>query len=472
MDNCHEKHYEKNIQDWSKTMKNLNKFIVFIIRKAIISIFAILVSAFVFTACNKKPAPFTDLNAVSTHISKAKGGTLDKPINIIVDIPLGDVTNTGSGWQRLLMIIENAGKNVALDLSACQMTNTEFNPVINVNTGKFFIVSLVLPVAAKSIIGGDWDAPSFTHFYNLKTVSAKEVTSIGSYAFFNCTSLISTDFPMVASISDCAFNGCTSLKNVSMSLVTSIGGNAFSDCSSLTSISIPLVTSIDGAAFALCTSLTSVNFPASALLGNFNPFAGCINLTSFTLNGTGNLSVIEDGKALIRGGTELITYPSASGNIVMNNITNIGEGAFNGNSNLTNVSFPLVTSIGDFAFLHCTSLTSASFPAATSIGILTFACTGTTALTITLGNKAPTVGSNMFFEVTGVKPVTVKVPFGATGYGQSPVNATARNWGNYFRGGEWSSSKDWWGDTTWTRTTAPNTNIELKIEYMTDAASL
>ncbi|MCC8072634.1 MAG: leucine-rich repeat domain-containing protein, partial [Clostridiales bacterium] len=69
------------------------------------------------------------------------------------------------------------------------------------------------------------------------------ITSIGSYAFYNCTSLIS----IVISES-----------------VISIGWNAFRSCTSLTSITIPnSVTSISGAAFEGCTSLTSITIPNS-----------------------------------------------------------------------------------------------------------------------------------------------------------------------------------------------------------------
>jgi hypothetical protein len=431
-------------------MEKLNKPFALLCGQTVLAILAVL--TFAFTACNKT-VTFTDLNAISTHLAKTKAGTLDKPISMIVTIPLGDMTNAGSGWQRLLMIVENAGKNVAFDLSACEMTGTEFNPFSQVSSGKFFIVSLVLPDAAKSILGNRDASPSFLHFYNLRTVSAKEITTIGRNAFKDCTSLRSADFPLIANIADGTYNGCTSLEKVGLPLVTSIGNEAFNNCTSLPSISIPLATSIGESAFDNCTSMTSVSFPASAAIVN-NPFRGSGSLTSFSLIGAGDLTVIEDGKALVRKGTELIAYPSASGSIVMDTITIIGRSALNGNTNLSSVSFPAATSIGIRAFRGCTSLISASFPAVTAIGAGAFEYTGTTTLTISLGSKVPTLGNTSdgtFAGVTGAKPVTVKVPAGVTGYGQSPVNTFTRNWGNNFRGGgNWS----------------PNANIELTIEYV------
>ena len=97
-------------------------------------------------------------------------------------------------------------------------------------------------------------------------VIAEGVTSIGSYAFFYCTSLTSVTIPdSVTSIGDEAFDGCRSLTSVTIpDGVTSIGESAFRGCWSLTSVTIPDgVTSICDNTFDGCTSLTSVTIPDS-----------------------------------------------------------------------------------------------------------------------------------------------------------------------------------------------------------------
>lgn len=64
------------------------------------------------------------------------------------------------------------------------------------------------------------------------------VTSIGNYAFYNCTSLSSITIPdSVTSIGDSAFWFCTSLSSITIGDgVTSIGDTVFNGCTSLTSI--------------------------------------------------------------------------------------------------------------------------------------------------------------------------------------------------------------------------------------------
>jgi hypothetical protein len=74
------------------------------------------------------------------------------------------------------------------------------------------------------------------------------ITTIGSCAFYGCSSLTTVDIPSsVTAIADYAFYGCRSLTTVAIpDGVTAIGGSAFRNCTSLTTIAIPsCVTSIE-----------------------------------------------------------------------------------------------------------------------------------------------------------------------------------------------------------------------------------
>ena len=91
------------------------------------------------------------------------------------------------------------------------------------------------------------------------------VTSIGYWAFRDCSGLTSVTIPnSVTTIEEGAFYYCSGLTSVTIpNSVTSIGEYAFSNCSGLTSVTIPnSVTYIGYNAFSGCSGLTTLNFNA------------------------------------------------------------------------------------------------------------------------------------------------------------------------------------------------------------------
>lgn len=112
------------------------------------------------------------------------------------------------------------------------------------------------------------------------------ITSIGNYAFYECSGLNSITIPnSVTSIGEGAFSLCSGLTSITIGDgVTSIGVNAFSYCSGLTSVTIPnSVVSIDNCAFMLCSNLTSVTIPNSVKNIGLYTFSTCQKLNSITI---------------------------------------------------------------------------------------------------------------------------------------------------------------------------------------------
>jgi hypothetical protein len=197
----------------------------------------------------------------------------------------------------------------------------------SIATGSVTIPSVLGGVAVKKV--GNGSTPIFGTGNNSVTsvVIPNSVTSIGNYAFQECTNLASITIG----------NG-----------VTSIGSSAFRACSQLTSATIGnSVTSVGSSAFNLCTSLTSITIPDSATSIGDNAFNNCTSLISIT---------------------------------IPNSVTGIGDSAFNNCRALIIITIPnSVTSIGDNVFQGCTKLVTVYLPARFANTYINFALTASQA---------------------------------------------------------------------------------------------
>ena len=164
---------------------------------------------------------------------------------------------------------------------------------------------------------------------NLKSVVVSEgVTSIGSYAFSNCSNLTEITLPSsLENIKHYAFSYCSSLVNLIISeKVQNIGDNAFNGCSSLVNITLPnSLTKIGNHLFNYCINLNSIIIPEGVTsIGNY-AFRNCSNLVNVLLP---------------------------------NSLTIIGSDAFLNCGKLSSIIIPKnVSQINSTAFWNCNSLT-------------------------------------------------------------------------------------------------------------------
>ena len=186
------------------------------------------------------------------------------------------------------------------------------------------------------------------------------VTSIGSYAFYNCNSLNSIIIPKYCKLlGHAAFMYCSNLKSAIIpNTVKEIESTVFYDCYSLNSLIIPQgMKAIYRDAFYGCRFDLLV-IPSSVEHLDENAFRNC-HLSGVTVD-TNNSLIDSRGScnAIIDTKTNILVAGSNK-TIIPEGVKSIFKNAFYGRDCLVDITIPKsVSSIGDNAFEGCRQLTS------------------------------------------------------------------------------------------------------------------
>ena len=347
--------------------------------------------------------------------------------NVTLHVPYGKSANyTATPWSNFKTIVEmNPGGQCGANLT------WEYNPSTTTltisGTGDMYNYNNTTS-----------KAPWYEYRENISSVIIQEgVSSIGKYAFYQCTALTSLSIPStIKTIGDYAFKGaslatitvdgnnavfdsrenCNAIiettsntlivggRNTTFpSSVTIIGNGAFAGRAGLTSITIPEgVTTIGENAFSECPDLTEVVLPST--VNTIGRYAFWHSTALESINIPNNVTVIPQC-AFTNCALQSITIPES--------VTSIGAFAFNGCSSLKSVIIPEeVSNFANGVFDGCTSLESATLPSGwTSLNSTTFkGCTSLKSITIPAG--VTTIKNSCFEGCTALTSITI--PDGVT----------------------------------------------------------
>lgn len=168
----------------------------------------------------------------------------------------------------------------------------------------------------------------------------------------------------------------------------------------ITSLILPdTVTSVYRLAFFLKSNLQSITFPNNLTSIGEKAFEGCSALTAAELSGT-KITAVPDYAFNQCASLTTVSLPEG--------LTSIGLLAFGECSNLASVNLPsTLTSIGGSAFYRCSALTEITIPSGVeAIGYRTFeSCSSLSKVTLSEGLKS--IGQNAFYSCTSLSEITI-----------------------------------------------------------------
>ena len=268
------------------------------------------------------------------------------------------------------------------------------------------------------------DAPWYSRRTQIRKITISEgVTSIGEYAFEECTNVTSISIPgSVTELNEYCFSACVSMKSITIpQSVTRIADGVFVACEKLTDIYY-------GGTDASWKHITSWNagLGGNVTIHSTGVFTGTCgdNLTwkidnneVLTISGTGRIPDYNDPSSGGNNTAPWYGYAYQIKKVVLGSgVQNIGNNAFAGCYGMTDITIPDgVTSIGDSAFDWCSALTEISIPGTvSSIGSWAFSRCALREVEIPQGITS--IQSDTFWACTYLTKITIPASVTSIGY--------------------------------------------------------
>ena len=265
---------------------------------------------------------------------------IDENYDTIVKITVGECIDTiderGFGYLRVLSTVDMSKSSVVsigkfafspywgISQQAA-LTDVTFSPMLQTIDEKAFqyckaIRTINLPSTVTSI--GVSAFSDCTALYDISSLSGTQITKINGSTFKGDSSLVKVSIPTTCrEIESGAFSGCTNIRTFDFKNVTTFGSLAFVNCSSLSSVTLANGTNtIPTMCFQYCSSIKSISLPNSIITISNYAFYNCSSLTGhITL--PSSLVTLGDG-AFYNTNLSSVTLPS--------NLATIGSDVFDG----------------------------------------------------------------------------------------------------------------------------------------------
>ena len=238
--------------------------------------------------------------------------------------------------------------------------------------------------------------------------SSVEGFTIGTYAFYGCTSLGSVAFKIpcaLTSVGSYAFTDCTSLKEVTVNF-TAFDSTVFSGNNAITKVTFGSnCASVGAGAFKNCTALSTVIFKSGdeVAIGE-SAFEGCFQTECPNHSDSGEECIYSDSGSAVIGNSAFKGCIGLHSMYFDSGVASVGDSAFEGCTAFVGFDMSNTETIGAKAFKGCTSLDGICINYAKSIGVSAFE--GCTALTSFFNPDSPegsewtlmvtTIGANAF----------------------------------------------------------------------------
>ena len=237
------------------------------------------------------------------------------------------------------------------------------------------------------------------------------INSIGGYAFAEANLLGEIIIPDYTTyVGEYCFYKCISLERAIVGKgIDKLNTRTFCACSSLTEVKIgENVETIDTYVFQNCSSLPQINIPQATRTINSYVFKGCQNLSTVVIEDKAfTLSLGSNGSSPLFADCKLDSV-YIGGKLQYNKTSSYGYSPFYGNKYLRSVTYnDMEEAIYDKEFMNCSNLQNIVFgKGITSIGISAFKnCTSLPGITIP--DEVLTMGNSCFAGCTALKNAKV-----------------------------------------------------------------